>query len=211
MQFNYLTINNTFDILSKLGGLAERLKAAVLKTVDAQASAGSNPVSSARIKAPFQALFQYGFLISPQHEIAFGDEESGDQGKEKIDDGLMEDDDFQSVASDEIDGAIPVISVKEGKKCSSILVYNGSYGCAKHEFTDMGEQRKIIPAAEINRIFCKHWMKKSKQIVFGQIISREICHVVIYNKGYYGNDKAGCRGRISVTENEVDNCPHKNA
>ena len=53
----------TTDIMSrnashdKYGGLAERFKAAVLKTVEVKASAGSNPVSSAIAKKPDNLRF----------------------------------------------------------------------------------------------------------------------------------------------------------
>ena len=45
------------------GGLAERFKAAVLKTVEVKASAGSNPVSSANREQSEPARLDCSFLL----------------------------------------------------------------------------------------------------------------------------------------------------
>ena len=53
-----------------LGGVAERLNATVLKTVDGRPSVGSNPTPSARITT--QALEMLGFFIFCVFQYAIG-------------------------------------------------------------------------------------------------------------------------------------------
>ena len=53
------------SIIAMFGGLAERFKAAVLKTVEVKASAGSNPVSSASrnsYETNYQVCFVFLFM-----------------------------------------------------------------------------------------------------------------------------------------------------
>ncbi len=59
-----LTYQNDIQLRYIIGGVAEWLKAAVLKTVECQSSVGSNPTSSARFPGEMAELAEGARLLS---------------------------------------------------------------------------------------------------------------------------------------------------